>query len=90
MWSPLQLNLYRVVADCAPPKDNEGILYINKGQLYDILDPTSEWWLARLVRDNVPNSPRFCEQGWIPKSFVEKYNGVLDEEELTLVTAGKG
>ena len=44
-------NLYVVAEDCAPPKDNEGIMYIRRGQIYDVLDCTSDWWLARLIRD---------------------------------------
>ena len=89
VWSPLQLNLYIVVEDCAPGKENEGILYIHKGQIFDILDDTTDWWLARLVRDTIPKSPKFCEQGWIPASFLDKFEGQLGNEEYSLIMAGK-
>ena len=32
-FKPRPLNLYVVAEDCAPSKDNEGILFIRKGQV---------------------------------------------------------
>lgn len=90
MRSPSRmLNLYIVAEDCAPPKDDEGIIYVHKGQIFDVMDSTSDWWLARLVRDVLPNSPKFCEQGWIPGSFLDKFEGILGREEEGFILAGK-
>ena len=33
-FKPRPLNLYVVAEDCAPSKENEGILYIRKGQVH--------------------------------------------------------
>ncbi len=84
-----KLNLYIVAEDCAPPKDNEGIIYIHKGQVFDVLDSSSDWWLARLVRDVIPKSPQICEQGWVPGSFLDKYEGGLTKEEEDFIWTGK-
>lgn len=81
------LNLYIVAEDCAPPKENEGIMFVHKGQLYDVLDCSSDWWLARLVRDQEPGSTHFCEQGWVPGSFLDRYQGRLAQEEEMAIHA---
>ncbi len=49
------------------------------------MDETSEWWFARLVRDVTPDSERVGTQGWVPSSFLDKFQGSLsleDEEAL--------
>ena len=83
-------NLYQVAEDCAPPKEDEGILYIHKGQIYDVIESASDWWLARLVRDVVPGSDKFCQQGWIPGSFMDKYEGSLSPEEESSIESSEG
>ncbi len=45
------------------------------GQIFDVIDGSSDWWLARLVRDVEPS--RLCKQGWVPGSFLDKYEGKL-------------
>ena len=82
-------NLYVVAEDCAPPKDNEGIMYVRKGQIYDIIDHKSDWWWARLVRDLTSESELVCEQGWVPGSFMEKYKGSLLTDEQNAITASE-
>jgi hypothetical protein len=82
------LNLFIVAEDCAPPKENEGIMFVRKGQIYDVMDSNSDWWLARLVRDIQPNSEHFCEQGWVPGSFLDRYGGHLSPEEEADIHAG--
>ena len=64
-------------------------MYIYKGQIYDIIDSSSDWWLARLVRDVMPNKHSFCEQGWVPGSFLDRYEGHLGKTEEALVQAGR-
>lgn len=81
-------NLYIVAEDCAPPKDNEGILYIHRGQIYDILESSSDWWLARLIKGIDKEEEKLCEQGWVPGSFLDKYEGKLSVEEEAAVNAG--
>jgi len=84
-------NLYIVAEDCAPPKDNEGILFIHKGQVYDVIDGASDWWLARLVRD-VPSSPgdtQLGQKGWVSGSFLDKFDGELSMEEEAALNAGR-
>lgn len=82
-------NLYVVAEDCAPPKDNEGIMYIRKGQIYDIIENKSDWWWARLVRDLTKQSDHICQQGWVPGSFLEKYEGSLTADEQTNVNTSE-
>ena len=82
------LNLYVVAEDCAPPKDDEGIMYIHKGQIFDVLDNHSDWWLARLVRDVEPYEGKFCQQGWVPGSFLDRYEGQLEREEEAAIQTG--
>ena len=86
--APRTLNLYMVAEDCAPPKEGEGIMFIHKGQIYDVLDSSSDWWLARLVRDVIPAQGVFCEQGWVPGSFLDRYEWQLGKEEEASVRAG--
>lgn len=86
--APRTLNLYIVAEDCAPPKEGEGIMYIHKGQIFDVIDNSSDWWLARLVRDVMPNKHTLCEQGWVPGSFLDRYSGQLDKTEEALIQAG--
>ncbi len=83
---PRTLNLFIVEEDCAPPKENEGIMFVRKGQIYDVMDSNSDWWLARLVRDLEPHSQHFCEQGWVPGSFLDRYQGHLAPDEETAGT----
>ena len=75
--------------DCAPPKDDEGIMYILKGQIFDVMDSSSDWWLARLVRDITPKSLKFYEQGWVPGSFLDRFDGHLGREEEAAIQAGE-
>ena len=84
------LNLYIVAEDCAPPKENEGILFVHKGQVYDIIDSASDWWFARLVRDITPSpgGTRIAQQGWVPGSFLDKFEGELSTEEESAFNAG--
>ena len=84
------LNLYIVAEDCAPPKENEGILFVHKGQVYDIIDSASDWWFARLVRDITPSpgGTRIAQQGWVPGSFLDKFEGELTTEEETAFNTG--
>ncbi len=82
-------NLYIVAEDCAPPKDNEGIMYARRGQIYDVLDSGSDWWLARLIKDVDGGRGMVCEQGWVPGSFLDKYEGTLTTEEQTVVSTGE-
>ena len=78
-----------VAEDCAPPKDNEGIVYVRKGQIYDILENKSDWWWARLVRDLTKESEHICQQGWVPGSFLEKYGGSLTTDEQTNINSSE-
>lgn len=64
-------------------------MYIHKGQVFDVMDSSSDWWLARLVRDVPPHTRGFCEQGWVPGSFLEPYEGVLGAEEEAAIHAGE-
>ena len=82
-------NLYMVAEDCAPPKDNEGIMYVRKGQIYDIIESKSDWWWARLVRDLPKGSEGICQQGWVPGSFLEKYGGTLSADEKTKINSSE-
>ena len=82
-------NLYVVAEDCAPPKDNEGIMYVHKGQIYDVIDNKSDWWWARLVRDLTSDGDSVCQQGWVPGSFLEKYSGSLTADEQTNINASE-
>ena len=82
-------NLYMVVEDYAPPKDNEGIMYVRKGQIYDIIERKSDWWWARLVRDLPKGSEGICQQGWVPGSFLEKYGGTLSADEKTKINSSE-
>ncbi len=80
-----------VAEECPPPKDDEGIMHIHKGQIFDVIDGSSDWWLARLVRDVEPSdSRRLCEQGWVPGSFLDKYEGKLGVDEEMEIQAGEG
>ena len=64
-------------------------MYVHKGQIFDVMDSSSDWWLARLVRDVEPGSGRsFCEQGWVPGSFLDRYEGQLGKEEEAAIQAG--
>ncbi len=83
-------NLYLVAEDCAPPKDNEGIMYVRRGQIYDILDSASDWWLARLIKTVGTEGEKVCEQGWVPGSFLDKYEGKLSPEEEAAAQHGEG
>ena len=85
------LNLYIVAEDCAPPKENEGILFVHKGQVYDIIDSASDWWFARLVRDITPSpgGTRIAQQGWVPGSFLDKFEGELSTEQESAFNTGK-
>ena len=74
--------------DCAPPKDNEGILFVHKGQIYDIIENKSDWWWARLVRD-LTASGEICQQGWVPGSFMEKYEGSLTVDEQNKINTSE-
>ena len=78
-----------VAEDCAPPKDNEGIMYVRKGQIYDIIEKKSDWWWARLVRDLPKGSEGICQQGWVPGSFLEKYGGTLSADEKTKINSSE-
>lgn len=82
-------NLYVVAEDCAPPKDNEGILFVHKGQIYDVIENKSDWWWARLVRDLTEMSENICQQGWVPGSFLEKYEGSLTADEQTNINTSE-
>ena len=82
-------NLYVVAEDCAPPKDNEGILFVHKGQIYDVIENKSDWWWARLVRDLTTLSENICQQGWVPGSFLEKYEGSLTADEQTNINTSE-
>lgn len=85
---PRPFNLYVVAEDCAPPKDNEGIMYIKQGQVFDVIDDSSDWWLARLIRDTSPSSNRICQQGWVPGTFLDRFEGQLSaKEEETALTS---
>ncbi|CAI8043349.1 Kalirin [Geodia barretti] len=75
------LNLYVVAEDCAPSKDDEGILFIRKGQVYDITSKSSDWWFARLARDTKPDGAALGKQGWVPSSFLEKFTKSLSPDE---------
>ena len=81
-------NLYVVAEDCAPPKDNEGILFVHKGQIYDVIESKSDWWWARLVRD-LTASAELCQQGWVPGSFLEKYRGSLTADEQSKINTSE-
>ena len=83
-------NLHIVAEDCAPPKENEGILFVHKGQVYDIIDSASDWWFARLVKDITPSpgGTRIAQQGWVPGSFLDKFEGELTTEEETAFNTG--
>jgi len=81
-------NLYIVAEDCAPPKDNEGIMYVHRGQIFDVLDSSSDWWLARLIRDVTSGSELIAEQGWVPGSFLDRFTGSLSSEEEKTVLTG--
>ena len=74
--------------DCAPPKDNEGILFVHKGQIYDVVESKSDWWWARLVRD-LTASAELCQQGWVPGSFLEKYGGSLTTDEQSKINTSE-
>ena len=82
-------NLYVVAEDCAPPKDNEGIMFVYKGQIYDVIDNKSDWWWARLVRDLTASSENICRQGWVPGSFMEKYKGTLTADEQASINTSE-
>jgi hypothetical protein len=82
-------NFYMVAEDCAPPKDNERIMYVRKGQIYDIIENKSDWWWARLVRDLTKGSKDICRQGWVPGSFLEKYGGSLTADERTNINSSE-
>lgn len=82
-------NLYVVAEDCAPPKDNEGIMFVHKGQIYDVIDNKSDWWWARLVRDLTSQSDSICQTGWVPSSFLVKFDGFLTAEEQTNVNSSE-
>eukprot|EP00731_Ephydatia_muelleri_P019891 Em0012g716a len=81
-------DLYMVEEDCAPAKEDEGILYLYKGQVYKILNRSShQWWYGRLVRDVVPSRGVPGQAGWIAESFVGKFVGELTQEEVAIVRA---
>ena len=62
---------------------------IHKGQIFDVIDSSCDWWLAGLVRDVKLESGRsFCEQGWVPGSFLDGYEGQLGKEEEAAIQAG--
>ena len=62
-------------------------MYIKRGQVFDVLDDSSDWWLARLIRDAPPSKDRLCQQGWVPGSFLDKYEKQLTtKEEETFLT----
>ena len=83
-----QDDLYLVEEDCAPAKEDEGILYLYKGQVYKILNrSTHQWWYGRLVRDVVPSRGVPGQAGWIAESFVGKFVGELTQEEVAVARA---
>ena len=64
-------------------------MYIRKGQIYDIIENKSDWWWARLVRDLTRQSDRICQQGWVPGSFLEKFEGSLTADEQTNIDSSE-
>ena len=64
-------------------------MYIRKGQIYDIIENKSDWWWARLVRDLTKQSEHICQQGWVPGSFLEKYEGSLTANEQTNINSSE-
>lgn len=65
-------------------------MYVRRGQIYDVLDSSSDWWLARLIKDVGTEGGRVCEQGWVPGSFLDKYEGKLSSEEEAAIQNGEG
>ncbi len=53
------------------------------------MDETSEWWFARLVRDVTPDSERVGSQGWVPSSFLDKFQGSLSLEDEAALQEGE-
>ena len=91
---PHPLHLYEVAEDCAPPKDNEGILYVHRGEIYDVSDTSSDWWFGRLVRDVGSGGEggvgRVGRQGWVPGSFLDLFRGSLTAAEETAYYTSEG
>lgn len=83
-----QPDLYVVEEDCAPAKEDEGILYLHKGQVYKISNRSShQWWYGHLIRDTMPSKGMPGQAGWIAQSFVGKFTGELNSEETAIARA---
>ena len=50
-------------------------------QVYDIINKSSGWWLARLVRDMRGGKAAIGQQGWVPGTFLDKFSQSLSHEE---------
>jgi len=49
------------------------------GQVYEIINKTSDWWQARLVLDMV-NPDSVGKEGWVAPSFLNRFTGNLEEQ----------
>ena len=65
-------------------------MYIKRGQVFDVLDNSSDWWLARLVRDTSQSKDKLGQQGWVPGSFLDKYKKQLTAGEEEAFHTGVG
>lgn len=81
--TPNNNELYIVTEDCAPPTVGEGIFYMKCGQVYEVLDKTSDWWKARLVFDMI-NLNLLGNEGWVAPSFLDRFTGDLEEHKQLL------
>lgn len=82
-------NLYIAGDDCAPPTSGQRILYIKKGQIYDILDHSGNWWLGRLIRDITGSDVSRGTEGWVPRTFMDSFQGQLSYEEEMFARFGE-
>lgn len=56
-------------------------------QIYDVIDQSSDWWFARLVRDVTPDG-MLGKQGWVAGSFLDKFSSELSFAEEAAIMSG--
>lgn len=59
-------------------------------QVYDVTNDNGEWWMARLIRDVDGGDSSKGQEGWVPRSFMDPFQGELDfEDHMFAIYAGK-
>ena len=58
-------------------------------QIYDILDHSGNWWLGRLIRDITGSDVSRGTEGWVPRTFMDSFQGQLSYEEEMFARFGE-